>query len=130
MQRTVRRDTCCEIAIRSAVHGLGVRYRIDWMVPGTRNRADLAFVSARVLVFIDGCFWHGCPRHATWPKANASWWREKIEGNMRRDRDATKLLRRKGWTVLRVWEHEPAALAAGRIASTVKRRRADHGQRP
>jgi DNA mismatch endonuclease (patch repair protein) len=123
MKRTRRRDTLCELAIRSAVHKQGLRYRVDWSVPGTRTRADLALVSARVLVFVDGCFWHGCPKHATWPKANAAWWREKIEGNIRRDRDATDRLRRAGWLVLRFWEHKDPQRAAMRIAATVARRR-------
>src|SRR5262249_39617381 len=86
MQATPQRDTPCELALRSAVHRLGLRYRVDWRVPGTRRRADLAFVNTRVLVFVDGCFWHGCPEHGTWPKANASWWRDKIEANQQRDR--------------------------------------------
>jgi DNA mismatch endonuclease (patch repair protein) len=123
MQGTRRRDTHCELAIRSAVHKQGLRYRVDWRVPGTRARADLAFASAQLLVFVDGCFWHGCPKHATWPKANAAWWREKIEGNIRRDRDATDRLRRAGWLVLRFWEHEDPQRAAMRIAATVARRR-------
>src|SRR5262245_50663320 len=73
MQGTPRRDTPCELALRSAVYATGLRFRVDWPVPGTRRRADLAFVRARVVVFVDGCFWHGCPKHGTWPKANADW---------------------------------------------------------
>jgi DNA mismatch endonuclease (patch repair protein) len=122
MQRTGRRDTACELALRSAVHGLGFRYRVDWAVPGTRTRADLTFLSARVLVFVDGCFWHGCPRHATWPKANAYWWRAKIEANRERDARNTAALKRLGWTVIRVWEHEAPERAARRIASVVRRK--------
>jgi DNA mismatch endonuclease (patch repair protein) len=123
MQHTGHRDTACELAIRSAVHRLGLRYRVDSAVAGTRTRADLAFASARVLVFIDGCFWHACPKHSTWPKANADWWREKIEGNARRDRAATERLRRNGWLVLRFWEHEDPQRAALRIFDAVTRRR-------
>src|SRR4051812_20892560 len=85
MQRTPQRDTPCELAIRSAVHRLGLRFRVDWKVPGTRRRADLAFVSQKLAVFVDGCFWHSCPKHATWPKANANWWRHKLATNVRRD---------------------------------------------
>lgn len=95
---------------------------MDWHVPGTRRRADLAFASARVLVFVDGCFWHGCPTHATWPKANAAWWREKIEANVRRDRDADASLRSRGWQVLRFWEHEDAAAAVCVIKRAVRSR--------
>jgi len=92
MQVTLRRDTPCELALRSAVHRMGLRFRVDWSLPESRRRADLAFVSARVIVFVDGCFWHGCPKHATWPKANAAWWRAKIETNARRDRETNAAL--------------------------------------
>jgi DNA mismatch endonuclease (patch repair protein) len=81
-----------------------------------RRRADLTFVRAKVAVFVDGCFWHGCPRHATWPKANAGWWRDKIDQNRRRDADTNRQLRRAGWKVIRIWEHEDLHLAAGRVA--------------
>jgi DNA mismatch endonuclease (patch repair protein) len=80
-----------------------------------RRRADLVFPSARVAVFVDGCFWHGCPEHATWPKQNAGWWRDKIEANRRRDRDTDARLREVGWQPVRVWEHEPVEEAARRI---------------
>lgn len=123
MQVTPRRDTPCELAVRSAVHAKGLRFRVDWPLPGTRRRADMAFVGARVAVFIDGCFWHGCPTHATWPKANARWWRDKIEANMRRDRDTDILLRRSGWSVLRFWEHEDSLRAARAIEKAVRLRR-------
>ena len=115
MQVTLRRDTPCELALRSAVHRSGFRFRVDWPLPGTRRRADLAFVSAKVAVFVDGCFWHGCPRHATWPKANAEWWRKKLATNVARDRDTDKRLQDSGWTVLRFWEHEDVAEAARAI---------------
>src|SRR5262245_8235108 len=101
MQITPRRDTSCERAVRSAVHSLGLRFRVDWSLPGTRRRADLAFVRARVAVFVDGCFWHGCPAHGTWPRANALWWRKKITDNIRRDRDTDAYLRRNRWHAVR-----------------------------
>jgi len=123
MQDTPRRDTPCELAIRSAVHQLGLRFRVDWPLPGTRRRADLAFVSAKVAVFVDGCFWHGCPVHATWPRANGKWWRDKIEGNRRRDKDTNGRLRSDGWKVLRFWEHDPSLRAAAKIERTVLARR-------
>lgn len=122
MVATPRRDTPCELALRSAVHKLGLRYRVDWPLPGTRRRADLAFISARVAVFVDGCFWHGCPVHGTWPKANAAWWRDKINSNIRRDRDTDASLRIGGWRVLRFWEHEDYAVAASIVARTVAQR--------
>lgn len=119
MQRTRRRDTVCEKAVRSKAHRLGLRYRVDWPIPNTRRRADVAFVRARVLVFIDGCFWHGCPVHGTWPKANGEWWRRKIAANVRRDRDTDETLACAGWRVLRIWEHEDPGRAARRIARAV-----------
>lgn len=122
MQVTPRRDTPCELAIRSAVHQRGLRFRVDWTLPGTRKRADLAFVAARVVVFVDGCFWHGCPQHATWPKRNAAWWRNKIETNIRRDRDTDAFLTAAGWKVLRFWEHEHSHRASSTIVRVVRSR--------
>ncbi len=69
-------------------------------------RPDFAFPQLRVVVFVDGCFWHGCPRHATWPRTRAAFWRRKIESNKARDRKVNGLLRTRGWKVIRVWEHE------------------------
>lgn len=123
MQVTPRRDTPCELAVRSAVHRMGLRFRVDWPLPTTRRRADLAFVSAKVAVFVDGCFWHGCPQHATWPKANAGWWRAKLTGNVERDRDTDTKLSASGWKVLRFWEHEDFTSAAQAIAKVVRARR-------
>lgn len=123
MQATPRRDTPCELAIRTAAHRLGLRFRVDWPLPGSRTRADLAFPRARVAVFVDGCFWHGCPIHGTWPKANAEWWRDKIETNVRRDLNTTQRLEQRGWRVLRFWEHEDADNAAHAIAAEVRRTR-------
>jgi DNA mismatch endonuclease (patch repair protein) len=78
-----------------------------------RVRPDFVFRTQRLAVFVDGCFWHGCPRHATWPRQNAKFWREKILRNRTRDRLVTRTLRAHGWTVLRLWEHElPSSLGA------------------
>jgi len=74
-------------------------------------------------VFVDGCFWHGCPQHATWPKSNAAFWREKIETNRWRDRDTDERLSAAGWLPIRVWEHEDVLAAAFRIAAAVRTRR-------
>ena len=119
MQATPRRDTPCELALRSAAHRRGLRFRVDWPLPGTRRRADLAFTRARVAVFVDGCFWHGCPLHGTWPKVNARWWRDKITTNVQRDRATTAALEAAGWRVLRFWEHEDMSDAAARIVEAV-----------
>lgn len=122
MQRQRRRDTAPELALRSILHRRGFRFFVDRVVVSSRRRADLVFPRARVAVFVDGCFWHGCPRHATWPKQNADWWRSKIEGNRKRDRDTDGQLREIGWLPVRVWEHEPAGDAANRIAAVVVER--------
>jgi DNA mismatch endonuclease, patch repair protein len=119
MQSTKRRDTAAELALRSALYRLGMRFRVDAQLPGTRRRADLVFRRARVAVFVDGCFWHGCPQHGTWPKANADWWRAKIEANRRRDKDTTQHLAAAGWFVIRFWEHSDPAIAARKIADAV-----------
>lgn len=71
-------------------------------------------------MFVDGCFWHGCPVHGTWPKANAAWWRDKIEKNVERDRNTTDALKAAGWRVLRFWEHDDMTAAARRIARTLR----------
>ena len=127
MQNTRRRDTPAELALRSALHRRGLRFFVDRPpLRGTRRRADLVFPRARVAVYVDGCFWHGCPQHGTWPKANAEWWREKIDGNRLRDRATDKELARAGWTVLRVWEHEDPSDAAERVADAVGR--SNHGR--
>lgn len=123
MQNTGRRDTSCELALRSALHALGLRYRVDWPLPGTRCRADVVFSRWHVAVFVDGCFWHGCPTHGTWPKTNASWWREKIARNMQRDRNTDAQLTCAGWTVLRIWEHEDMERAARTVARIVSAQR-------
>jgi DNA mismatch endonuclease (patch repair protein) len=123
MVATSRRDTPCELALRSALHDLGLRYRVDWLLPGTRRRADLSFVGAKVVVFVDGCFWHACPIHATWPKANGAWWRGKILANVARDRDTDSRLKKAGWKVLRFWEHEDSERAARSVARVVRHRR-------
>jgi DNA mismatch endonuclease, patch repair protein len=121
MQMTRRRDTAAEIALRRVLHARGLRYRIDReILIGMRRRADIVFVTAKVAVFVDGCFWHSCPRHKTSPKANAAWWAAKLAENRRRDAHTNRRLRGAGWRVERVWEHEVPAAAAARIARVVR----------
>lgn len=104
-----RRDTGPELAVRRGLHSLGLRYRVDWRpTEGSRTRADIAFTRRRLLIFIDGCFWHGCPEHRTTPQTNADYWVPKLQRNIERDAEATALLRANGWRVARFWEHEPA----------------------
>ncbi|MEV0034562.1 very short patch repair endonuclease [Streptomyces sp. NPDC050804] len=113
MSRQSSRDTTPEIAVRKILHAAGLRYRVNVPVPGMPRRTiDIVFGRAKVAVFLDGCFWHGCPQHATHPKANAQWWRAKLDKNIARDRETTEHLEAEGWTVLRFWEHEsPVAVA-------------------
>lgn len=120
MQRQRQRDTDPEIAVRRLIHRAGLRFRVDHAIPGSRRRADIVFPLRRVAVFVDGCFWHGCPDHATWPKASSDWWRAKIEANRARDADTDLKLAELGWTVVRIWEHEPVEIAAGRVVAAVR----------
>jgi DNA mismatch endonuclease, patch repair protein len=123
MRAQRERDTGIEREIRSRLHARGLRFRIHRrLLKGSRREVDVVFPGAKVAVFVDGCFWHGCPEHGTWPRNNADFWRRKIEGNVERDRDTDALLEADGWMVLRVWEHEPPADAAARIADAVERR--------
>ncbi len=124
MARVRQRGTDVEIELRRALHALGLRYRLQ--VPLSRKPrrvADIAFIGARVAVFVDGCFWHGCPLHATWPKENAGFWRAKIEANRARDADTTRRLRELGWEVIRVWSHEDPVEAARLIYDRVLERK-------
>lgn len=120
MQNTRRRDTPAELALRSALHRRGLRFFVDRApLPGMRRRADLVFTRARVAVYVDGCFWHGCPLHGTAPKANAEWWRKKIARNQERDRDTVRRLAEAGWCVVRIWEHESTESAAARVVDVL-----------
>ncbi|MCU1676536.1 MAG: very short patch repair endonuclease [Frankiales bacterium] len=120
MARTGRRDTAPELALRSELHRRGLRFRVDFPpIRGVRRRADVVFTRKRVAVFVDGCFWHSCPLHGTWPKKNRAWWREKIEANVRRDRDTNERLMEAGWSVVRVWEHETSQNAADRVVKAL-----------
>lgn len=128
MEATGRRDTAAEVALRSALHRLGLRFRVDQPpIPRIRRRADIVFRKAKVAVFVDGCFWHGCPDHGTWPRANASFWRDKIETNRRRDVNTDRLLREAGWQVLRFWEHDDVELAARVVERNVRQGRSRSG---
>ncbi|MFE6491984.1 very short patch repair endonuclease [Streptomyces sp. NPDC057748] len=130
MSRQASKDTAVELAVRRLLHAAGLRYRVEYPVPGmARRRIDVAFTRAEVAVLIDGCFWHGCPDHATQPKANAEWWRRKLDRNMARDRETTEHLAARGWTVLRFWEHEAPEEVALRVRTTVERRLAERVKR-
>ena len=122
MRAQRRRDTAPELALRRELHRRGVRYYVDRApMKGVRRRADLVFPRRKVAVYVDGCFWHSCPQHATFPKNNAQWWAEKLAGNVTRDRDTDTRLTDAGWTVVRVWEHENPAVAADRVQEALYR---------
>ncbi len=125
MSRQARRDTAPEVAVRKLLHASGYRYRLNERVPHmSRRTIDIAFTRSKVAVFLDGCFWHGCPDHATQPKANAEWWRQKLDKNMARDAETTAHLVAEGWTVLRFWEHQPPIEVAKVVEEAVDRERA------
>lgn len=102
MSKVRSKDTSPEIRLRKALWAAGIRYRKHY----GPHRIDLAFPEKKVAVFVDGCFWHGCPIHATTPKSNGDYWIPKLERNKQRDRERTAALEAEGWTVIRVWEHE------------------------
>ncbi len=117
MRANRRTDTKPELALRSALHRRGYRFRKDFRLDldsGARVRPDIAFTARRVAVFVDGCFWHVCPEHGRDPRVNEWYWAPKLRRNMERDRAADAALSAAGWRVIRVWEHEPleAAVAA------------------
>ncbi len=123
MQSNRGRDTRPEVALRSAVHALGLRYRVNTRpLRGLRRTADLVFRKTMVAVFVDGCFWHGCPQHHTAARTNASFWADKVDVNRRRDRETDHLLVESGWVSLRVWEQEDPRQAAEYISRIVRER--------
>ncbi|ARQ71016.1 very short patch repair endonuclease [Streptomyces marincola] len=118
------RDTSPERALRSLVHAAGLRYRVAAKpLPGMRRTADMVFRPVRVAVFVDGCFWHGCPGHFVPPKTNPDYWRDKIGRNVQRDRDTDARLAEAGWLVLRFWEHEPVEACSRAVCDAVASRR-------
>ncbi|MGY1582826.1 very short patch repair endonuclease [Streptomyces sp. MN13] len=126
MQAIRNRDTKPEWLIRRLVHARGLRYRVAAKpLPGLRRTADMVFRPVKVAVFIDGCYWHGCPEHYVPPKTNPGYWSDKVARNVARDRDTDQRLKEAGWTVLRFWEHESAEDCAARIAAEVERHRTE-----
>jgi len=120
MQNQKRRDTKVEVEIRRRLHALGYRFRVDFrLVPTLRVRGDIVFTRRRIAVFVDGCFWHGCPTHATQPKSNAEWWREKLGANIARDQRNREALTALGWTVVQIWEHLDPEQAVAEIVQTL-----------
>lgn len=125
MSRQRRTDTEIEMRLRRLLHGAGLRYRLHVRpVSDLRRTADIVFRPEKVAVFVDGCFWHGCPQHGTMPKRNVEFWQAKIARNVERDEDTRLRLAAAGWAAVQVWEHDDPEQAASAIASLVADRRA------
>jgi DNA mismatch endonuclease (patch repair protein) len=125
MQSNRPRDTRPELVLRRILHGMGLRYRVSARpLPDLRRTADLVFRPSLVAVFIDGCFWHGCPEHGSQPRSNSDYWAPKLARNIERDMETNSALEAAGWKVIRIWEHEDANRAARRIVRAVRARRA------
>lgn len=116
--RAIRRtDTKPEVLLRSALHRAGFRFRKDLSIytSSQRVRPDIVFTARKVAVFVDGCFWHSCPHHGRQPAVNSGYWSPKLQRNAERDRIADAALGRDGWTVVRIWEHEPIDVAVASV---------------
>jgi DNA mismatch endonuclease (patch repair protein) len=131
MQANRRRDTGPELALRSALHSAGYRYRCDLRldVDGVRVRPDIVFTKRKVAVFVDGCFWHSCPEHGRRPTTNEYYWSPKLQRNVERDLRNTAALEHAGWTVIRLWEHEGLDAALRMVAGAVDSKRSVSGCR-
>ena len=112
-----RTDTKPELALRSALHALGMRFRKDLRIDlgAVKPRPDIVFTRARVAVFVDGCFWHCCPEHGRRPRQNVDYWDPKLARNVERDRRYDDALEEADWTVVRVWEHVPIGEAVSKV---------------
>jgi len=124
MQSNRSKNSGPEVAVRSALHRAGLRFRIHYRpLQGLKREVDIAFTRSQVAVFVDGCFWHGCPIHATRPAINVEWWATKLDGNIARDRLTNEVLTKAGWRVLRFWEHVgPAEVVVAVVAELAQRR--------
>lgn len=119
MKKVRVRDTEEEMAVRRWLFAQGFRYRVQYRPKEPkigRSSIDIAFPGKQIAIFIDGCFWHGCPEHGAIPKANSEWWSNKLDENHESDRRVTKILQEAGWTVLRFWTHQPPTEIVEEIA--------------
>jgi DNA mismatch endonuclease (patch repair protein) len=120
MKRQVRTDTNCEMQIRKILYAKGYRYRKNYKpIKSLNRRADIVFVKWKIAIFVDGCFWHRCPKHWKPPKNNAAWWIRKINSNVKRDKETTDILKKEGWNVIRAWEHEDPNIVANKIIKQI-----------
>jgi DNA mismatch endonuclease (patch repair protein) len=128
MRQNPGADTRLELRVRSALHRSGLRFRkgLRLRAGDVSVRPDVVFTRVRVAIFLDGCFWHGCPEHGTSPRVNSRYWSEKLARNIARDQRVTEALVADGWTVLRFWEHEGTAEIARAVERAVRRRAAPH----
>jgi DNA mismatch endonuclease (patch repair protein) len=116
MKGNRKKDTGPELALRRELHRRGLRYRVHSVPdPSLGCQADIVVRRARLAIFVDGCFWHGCPEHGVRPRSNADYWAKKIARNIARDGRNDAALRARGWRVVRVWEHERPGDAAAQI---------------
>ena len=121
MQANRNRDTKPELRLRQLLHSQGFRYRVCYRpLPDSRLTADIVFTRAKVAVFVDGCFWHGCPEHFKLPKRNAGYWKSKIEGNQMRDKLFDQRLMLEGWIVVRAWEHVPVESVRAEVRDAIR----------
>jgi DNA mismatch endonuclease (patch repair protein) len=122
MVATKQQNNTHEVTLRSELHRRGLRFFVHRrLLSGQRRSTDVVFPTRKLAVYLDGCFWHGCELHGTWPKSNAEWWRQKINANRKRDEDTNRKLANAGWKVLRIWEHETISEAADRVQQALER---------
>lgn len=122
MRANRKRDTSPEVGLRRQLHRLGLRYVLGKKLPTTPPALpDLIFPRAKVAVFVDGCFWHGCSVHGVRPRTNALYWAKKIRTNKERDQRVDRALNTLGWLPVRVWEHDDLGKAAAQIAELIRR---------
>jgi DNA mismatch endonuclease (patch repair protein) len=123
MRANRSKDTKPELALRQVLHRHGYRYRVGLRLtlPGRNVRPDIVFTKRRVAVFIDGCFWHSCPEHGRCPSDPTGYWRAKLARNRERDTAVDEAMAASGWTVVRIWEHEPSDLALARVSAVLNR---------
>ena len=122
MQSVGQKDTPKELAVRKILFGKGYRYRINCKPLKNLNRkADIIFIKYKLAIFIDGCFWHLCPKHGSIPNANRKYWENKLYTNVQRDKETNEILQNNGWIVLRFWEHDDPNYAANAIICEIDR---------
>jgi DNA mismatch endonuclease (patch repair protein) len=124
MRGNRRSNTRPELAVRSALHSRGYRYRVDHLIAleALRVRPDIVFTRQKIAIFLDGCFWHCCPEHGNRPRRNTRYWTAKLERNVARDKRVTSALIAAGWEVIRIWEHVPAPDAVAEIEAVLQQR--------